>query len=338
MPDADLTHIVLAEDDPASRALLARQLRKAGFQVIACENGKEALAAVRREVRCLVVADWTMPEMDGLELCRAVRSLTEMHALSFVYFILLTAHTDTDQIVAGLEAGADDYLTKPYHKQELLARLRTGVRLCNLQAELINRQIELHRANRELGVLARKLEILASTDELTGVANRRSLFKRFAEAWALAERNDQPLGCILFDIDRFKLINDTHGHAAGDAVLKELSARCEQVLRASDVLGRIGGEEFCVICPVTSAEGAAHLAERLRARVAQTVFSITDAAISVTISLGVAGRRPVHTGPDELTREADAMLYRAKDSGRNQVWVSDHNGAACCLNALSRTS
>ncbi|MFQ5807114.1 MAG: diguanylate cyclase [Phycisphaerae bacterium] len=326
MPDRGLNRIVLAEDEATARALLVRQLRKAGYEVIACENGKEALKAIRKEVSCIVVADWMMPEMDGLELCRTVRALGEMQALSFVYFILLTAHAEKERIVAGLEAGADDYLTKPYHPQELLARLRVGERNCILQSELFQRQVDLQKANAELAVLNRKLEKLASTDMLTGLASRRQLFNRLAEIWSLAERNDRPLGCVMFDVDIFKSVNDTHGHAAGDEVLKSLAETARGCLRRHDIIGRFGGEEFCVLCPETTIEGAASLAERIRGAVAESRCVLGETTISVTVSLGVACRSPVHDDADSLISAADAMLYRAKESGRNQVWVCGPDG------------
>ena len=334
MFDRHPIRIVLADDEPTTRALLVRQLSTAGYQVVACENGKKALEAIRREVSCIVVADWVMPEMDGLELCKTVRALSEMRALSIVYFILLTARSDKGHIVAGLEAGADDYLTKPYHKQELLARLRVGERICGLQTELLQRQIELAKVNSEYAQLNQKLEELANTDMLTGLANRRHFFDRFVEAWALAERKDQPLGCIMIDIDRFKSVNDTYGHAAGDAVLQKLAATCRRSLRRYDILGRIGGEEFCVVAPDTSAEDAAQLAERLRATIANTQFHAGGTAILVTISLGVAGRSASHSGPGDLTIAADSVLYRAKEKGGNQVWVRDCKGAVTPVRAL----
>jgi two-component system cell cycle response regulator len=337
MPDHRPIPIVLAEDDAASRALLAHQLRAAGHEVIACENGREALEAIRQRVSCIVIADWVMPEMDGLELCRIIRGLSEMEALSAVYFILLTAHSDKDEIVAGLEAGADDYLTKPYHKQELLARLRAGERICSLHAELVRRQIELHLVNSEFAKLNQKLEELASTDTLTGLANRRHFFERFAEAWVLSERKNDPLACIMLDIDKFKSINDTYGHAVGDVVLKEFAATCRKCLRRYDLLGRIGGEEFCIVCPGTETENAAQLAERVRSTIAQTEFRADRTIIPISISVGVAGRRRNHTSPEDLTVAADAMLYRAKQHGRNQVWVCDHNGEAMPLDALAGT-
>jgi diguanylate cyclase (GGDEF)-like protein len=326
MTDCHATHIIVAEDEPASRALLTRQLRKAGYEVLACENGKQALEAVRRETTCIVIADWMMPEMDGLELCRTVRGLSQMHALSFVYFILLTAHSDKEQIVAGLEAGADDYLTKPYHAQELLARLRAGERICALQTELMHRQIELHKVNGKLAVLNRQLGKLANTDSLTELANRRYVFDRLAETWSQAERSGQPLSSVMFDIDRFKAVNDTYGHAAGDQVLKDVAAAARQCVRRYDVLGRIGGEEFCVICPETTIEGAGMLAERIREAIGNIECVWNGQRFSVAVSVGVAERAADHAGPDALIAAADTMLYKAKQSGRNQTWSCDANG------------
>jgi diguanylate cyclase (GGDEF)-like protein len=279
-----------------------------------------------------------MPEMDGLELCRTVRALVEMQALAFVYFILLTAHSEKERIVAGLEAGADDYLTKPYNQQELLARLRAGERICALQQEVFHRQVELHKANAELASLNERLERLANTDMLTGLANRRYLLQRFAESWALAERNDRPLSCILLDIDRFKSVNDTYGHAAGDCVLQRLADTADQCRRKCDILGRFGGEEFCIICPETDLDGAVSLAERLRCAVAQASCEVDGAEISITVSLGVATRSPRHQKPDALINAADTMLYRAKQNGRNQVWVCDADGEARSLQPTADAS
>jgi len=333
MADHHPTRIVLAEDDAASRALLVRQLRKAGCDVIACEDGKDALEAIRREVSCIVIADWVMPEMDGLELCRTVRGLGEMQALAFVYFILLTAHAEKERIVAGLEAGADDYLTKPYHPQELLARLRVGERNCALQRELFQRQVDLQKANAELAVLNKKLEKLASSDALTGLANRRYLFDRLGELWALAVRNDRPLSCIMFDIDKFKSVNDSHGHVAGDQVLRNLADVFRGCLRRYDIISRFGGEEFCVLCPETTVAGAAALADRTRLAIAELKCPVNGATISVTVSLGVAGSGSAQDNPDALIVAADTMLYRAKESGRNQVWVCEPDGRTHRLEA-----
>jgi two-component system cell cycle response regulator len=338
MSDDYLPRIVLAEDEPASRTLLARQLTKAGYEVIACEDGQAALDAIRNEISCIVVADWTMPKMDGLELCRTVRGLIEMQALSFVYFILLTAHSEKERIIAGLEAGADDYLTKPYHARELLARLRVGERICALQRELFQRQVELYKVNGQLGVLNRKLETLANTDALTKLANRRHLFECFSQAWAFSERKSGPLACIMFDIDHFKAINDTYGHAAGDEILENLAASARKCLRRYDTLGRVGGEEFCVVCPETTTDDAATVAERIRRAIAGPKCAVNGTTVTVTVSLGVAERTPNHATPDALISAADAMLYRAKENGRNQVWLCDAEGHGRRLEALAEAS
>lgn len=318
---ASKQRIVLAEDDPASRTLLCRQLEKAGYEVVACTNGDEALGALQRVGGGIVLADWMMPEMDGLTLARTVRRLQDENAMPFVYFVLLTAYSDKQQIVAGLEAGADDYLTKPYHLQELLARLRAGERICDLQTQLLNRQLELRRANAEMAALNRTLEQLANTDALTGLFNRRYLFERLNELWSQCARFERPLSLILFDIDRFKLINDTHGHTAGDVVLKSVAAVCRGAIRGYDLPARIGGEEFVIVCPETDIGGAVALAERLRSAIENHKFTVAAASIPVTVSLGVAERRAEHRDAEDLLAATDAMLYRAKETGRNRIWV-----------------
>lgn len=307
--------IVLAEDEPASRKLLTRQLELAGYTVIACEDGRVALDAVMQEKSCVVIADWMMPVMDGLEFCRLVRERSALGDLGFVYFILLTAHNERSQVVAGFEAGADDYLIKPYNQQELLARIRAGVRIYNLNDEL-------RRANADL-------VRLANTDPLTGIANRRSLFERFGEMWSRAQRQSHRIGCILLDIDRFKRTNDVFGHVAGDFVLRGVAEHTRQSIRPYDLFGRYGGEEFCVVTPDIDVHAATAIAERIRMRIAAQPFQFAGKEIPVTVSLGVAERRYDHDSLESLIGDADAMLYRAKEGGRNQTWLMDpeHNAA-----------
>ncbi len=318
--------VVVAEDDEATRALLTRQMEAAGFDVRAFANGRLALDAVRTLDAAIVVADWHMPDMDGISLCQAVSELRDAHALRTCFFLLLTAQSDTHSIVRGLEAGADDYLTKPYHKEELLARMRAGQRINELQELLWRRQRELERVNTELARMTHRLEKLANTDVLTGLSNRRHFFERAAEFWSLACRHDHPLTCMMFDIDRFKRVNDTWGHAAGDQVLRQVSALVREEVRKSDILGRIGGEEFCVLMFAASCEGAAQTAERLRGVIAAEEFTFEGHRIPVTLSLGVAERSAGHTGVDALLADADAMLYKAKHAGRNQVWALINGG------------
>ncbi len=336
MSKQDRPTIILAEDDEASRALLVRQLRSAGHEVIACGDGAEALAALRAAGSGIIVADWNMPNMDGLELCRAVCELREMTAIGTVYFILLTANTDKRAIVQGLEAGADDYLTKPYHCSELLARIKSGERVYALQQENWRRRVELERKNAELDVLTQRLERLANTDALTGLHNRRYVLDRLKQVWDLAARSRDPFGCIVLDVDHFKKVNDLHGHAAGDAVLVAVAEVAREAIRSYDLLGRIGGEEFLIVCPQTDDTGTAVVAERVRSAIQELTLEYDAGStpgggpggerhiipIRVTVSLGVAGRRDDHASIEELLAEADAMLYRSKASGRNQTWMS----------------
>jgi len=334
MTDKHPHPVVLAEDDAPTRALLARQLERAGYEVTGCADGREALDAIRRVGSGILIADWSMPEMDGLELCRAVRQMQQREVLGIVYFILLTAHSDTSDVVEGLEAGADDYLTKPYHREELLARLRAGGRIYELQKQLVHRQLELHKANAQMATLNAELKKLANTDTLTGLANRRHVFERLNELWSLAERHGQPVACIMLDVDHFKRVNDTHGHATGDEVLKVVARIIAKQVRRYDVCGRFGGEEFIIICPQTTREGAGILGERVRQAVEAQPVSVNGASVAVRISAGVAARRPESATPDGMIAEADAMLYQAKQNGRNQVWVADAEGQGHALSAM----
>ncbi len=318
--------VIVADDDRASAALLKFQLERAGYAVRLCENGKQALSAICDAGNALAIVDWSMPEMDGLELCRRVRALCNEAAIQFAFLILLTAHSDREEVVQGLEAGADDYLTKPYHCKELLARLGTGQRIQTLQTQLFQRQLDLERANVEMLNLNRKLEQAANTDALTSIANRRYLLLRFAEAWARSERTGEALGCVMFDVDRFKRINDSFGHAAGDEVLRTIARTCHELVRRYDIFGRIGGEEFCVVCPSADLGAVASLGERLREGIAALTILSDGKPIPVTASVGVAIRRPEHTCPGDLLAVADRMLYRAKEAGRNQVWMLDPSG------------
>lgn len=337
--------ILIAEDDPATLALLTRQLERAGYAVTGCANGREALDRLREWGADIVLADWSMPEMTGVDLCRAMTEQRDTLADQPVYTILLTAYGDKARVVEGLEAGADDFLSKPYDLPELLARIRAGERILDLQHQLHERQVELSRAAARLSQLNRRLSELASTDDLTKLPNRRYVLEHLHTVWALAGRHNRPLSCIMLDIDHFKRVNDTHGHRAGDGILEEVAAIMRECLRRGDICGRFGGEEFLVVCQETGVRGAAALAERIRAGVAQREMRAPAGAVTVTASLGVAALRGEHASPDALLAEADTALYAAKQHGRNCVWYADEAGqlrawgdaaaAACAAGAVA---
>ena len=338
MSDTSDFPVIVADDEPATRKLLEHQLQRAGQRVETYVDGRAALEAVTRTGSAVVLADWSMPEMDGIELCRAIRELQEMEALGNVYVILLTAHDSKERVVEGLEAGANDYLTKPYHQGELLARIHVGQRFLRLQEELLQRTVEYQKANTQLALLTREMEKLANTDALTGLSNRRCLLERFDETWELAERHGHPLSCIMLDIDKFKKVNDTYGHAAGDRVLVDIAAIIRDSGRRPDLCGRFGGEEFLVLCPHTPRDGAVLLAERIRKGVAACTVPCDNVPIAVSISCGVAERTGDTLRPEDLLKRADAMLYAAKEHGRDQTWVLAPGGGIQVVEVPAQTS
>ena len=299
--------ILLAEDDPVTRMLMTRFLKKAGYEVDAVANGSEALDKMTARYYPMLVTDWEMPEMDGVALCKAVRN---MQLDGYVYALLLTARDSKEHIIAGLEAGADDYLIKPVHEPELIARLNAGRRILNLEHSL---RVANHR-NR----------ILSITDALTGAYNRRYLMEQLPRELERCRRYAYPLSVLMCDVDHFKKINDARGHAAGDEVLQQFVARAQKILRTnSDWVSRYGGEEFLIVLPETPHAGALHVAEKIRALISSTPFATRAGDTVVTASFGVASTGPC--GPDialkvdTLIRTADECLYRSKEEGRDRT-------------------
>ncbi len=319
--------IIVAEDEVATLKLLQRQLERAGYEVSAFGDGRGALEAISEMTSGIVLADWGMPEMDGVELCRSVRELEEMQALSNVYFILLTAHNTKEHVVQGLEAGANDYLTKPYHEGELLARIQVGERMLRLQDELLQRTLEYHKANTKLAILTNKLDEAANTDMLTGLASRRALFDQLEDAWDNHQRQGTPLSCVMCDVDKFKRVNDTYGHDAGDLVLKEVAGVLRKAVPRPHICGRLGGEEFLILCPGGKLEVATGVAEKLRQRISSRAIVHEDQELHVTVSCGAAEVEPGMARADELINRADDMLYQAKENGRNQTWALGPTGS-----------
>ncbi len=315
--------VMVVDDDDSTRLLVQKQLSKAGYDVNSHPDARTCLEAVCQMPVGIVIADWNMPEMDGLELCQAVRDLEQMQAVQHIYFILLTAHTRKEQVVKGLESGANDYLTKPYHPGELLARVQVGQRMLRLQSELFQRNIEVQKANARMALLARELDEQANTDAMTGLPNRRRFFEKLAETWTGSERRDEALSCIMLDVDHFKRVNDTYGHAIGDEVLRAVAGKLRQSARRPDLCARFGGEEFIMLCPTMGLEDAGALADGLRANVCAAPVDSDGTLVNVSVSCGVCMRGPAVNTTEELILRADAMLYAAKENGRNQVWVTD---------------
>jgi diguanylate cyclase (GGDEF)-like protein len=295
--------ILLADDERIARTMWAHWLTTWGYQVTAVADGEAAWEALQRdpEIR-LAIMDWIMPKLDGPELCRRIRSGPKE---PYIYVVLLTAMDSPEHIVQGLEAGADDYLAKPCNPLELRVRLRAGRRVVELQEELIKAR--------------EALRFEATHDSLTGLMSRGALLAQLERELTRAARTCHPVSVVLGDLDHFKSINDTFGHAAGDAVLLETARRLTRAVRAYDVVGRIGGEEFLVVLPDCDQRLGMVVAERLRSHIRSDQFPIESGSTPVTISLGVASTdQSGGCNAPELVRAADAALYRAKSAGRDQ--------------------
>lgn len=292
---------LVADDDAASRILLQKVLTKWGYDVTTAATGEEAWKILTGDnPPDLAVLDWMMPELDGVEVCRRMRALD---LPSPPYLILLTSRGDKQDIATGLEAGAADYIQKPFDHDELRARLLVGRRFAELNRKLLDTQQELRRQ--------------ALTDPLTHIHNRRSILMRLREEIARAPRQGLPLSIGTLDVDHFKAVNDTYGHAAGDLVLQTVANRALKALRAYDALGRIGGEEFLVVMPGVGPRDAEIVLERLRRTVRATPVMVQSKELRVTVSIG--GAVSMGESMDELLGRADEALYRAKSSGRDRV-------------------
>lgn len=302
--------ILIAEDNPVARKLLEKTLVKAGHEVVSVENGRKALELFNKRFFPIILTDWMMPEMDGLELCRAIRESTSE---GYVFIVLLTAKDSKDDIISGLEAGADDYLTKPINHAELIARLNTGRRILELERSLKDAYEEIR--------------LLSITDPLTGCYNRGYMTNKLPQEITRARRYNHSLSLIFSDIDHFKKTNDTYGHQVGDLVLKEFVQAIQGSIRMEiDWLTRYGGEEFLVVLPETDIEGACSAAERLRSVISQRGIKAMEQVLHITASFGVTGFDPGtpddRISLDNMISMADRCLYQAKQEGRNRVIVA----------------
>jgi len=301
--------VLIAEDDPVSRRVVEAFFQKWGYEVVLAQDGDEAWRILEREeAPRLAVLDWMMPGLAGTDICKRVRA---REGRPYAYILLLTAKAQRKDLLEGMDAGADDYLVKPFDANELRARLHVGQRIIELQDELI--------AAREA------LRFRASHDFLTGLPNRGEILDVLRRELLRGLRGGTPVGIILGDLDHFKEINDTYGHLAGDEVLRATARRMVNAVRAYDTVGRYGGEEFLVVVPASDAIGTLSQAERIRSCIESQPVETPAGPVSATISLGVVASSELISGPDAasepkaLLAAADAALYRAKELGRNRV-------------------
>jgi diguanylate cyclase (GGDEF)-like protein len=284
--------------------MLRNMLTKWGYDPLTAHDGDEAWRLLQAEdAPRMAILDWMMPGMDGVEVCRRVRASGRE---PYQYILLLTSRTESQDLVDGMDAGADDYLTKPFIAQELRVRLRAGRRILDLQEELV--------------VAREALREQATHDGMTGLLNRTAVLQALEDEADRAHREGHPLSLLIADFDHFKAVNDTHGHLAGDEVLREGARRMKSVVRRYDALGRYGGEEFLVALPGCDPAAAHAQANRLRAAIGGEPFSIGAASLRVTCSVGASSRmHPTVSDVGALIREADMALYAAKRRGRDRV-------------------
>jgi two-component system, cell cycle response regulator len=313
--------ILVVDDHEDNIELLRARLEARGYIVEGASDGQAALDAVERSCPDLILLDVMMPKMDGMEVVRRLKAKRESKELPFIPVIMQTALDSTENKVEGLDAGADDYITKPINFAELEARVNSLLRIKKLQSDLAAANVELAASKGELSELNDKLRRISLTDGLTDIDNRRSLEVRLAEMWQHSMRLHEPIALIMCDIDKFKSVNDNYGHQAGDSVLKDVAQLLKSEAREIDRVGRYGGEEFLLILPGTVLDAAVTDAQRLRAKVEGHKFLLPDGRkIDRTISCGVAAwPHPRVKDQEELLRAADDALYVAKETGRNRV-------------------
>lgn len=299
--------IAVVDDDAAIRRLVRLLLRRGGYDIVEFATGSEARQALESTAWDLAILDRRLPDMDGAELCHELKTNPEFKSR---YVIILTGEDEQREKIVGLDLGADDYITKPFEPEELLARIRAAKRIVDLQKELVETN--------------KRLERLSITDGLTGLFNHRYFQDELGRAFEESERYRRPLSLAIIDLDFFKRVNDSYGHAVGDEVLRAVSETFQESIRSSDLAARYGGEEFAVMMPETALDDAIRFAEKIRALVESRPIRTQAGRISLTVSIGVSmAPNPSIGSARELIVSADTALYRAKRSGRNQVQADD---------------
>ena len=309
-------NILVVDDDPTVCLVLKKLLSAAGHTVHLARDGHEGLALALQYQPQLVITDLMMAQHDGLQL---IRNLRQTEFGRSIYIMVLTILDNEDKLAEAFDCGADDYLTKPVESKPLLARLKAGMRMIREQQTLRQEQEELRRCLLELSIANQRAQEAALTDVLTGLYNRRHAMERLAQEWAEAERSHRPLSVLALDIDHFKSVNDNHGHDTGDVALRQFAEILRVFSRTPDVPCRFGGEEFLLIAPDTSLEGALNLAERIRLAVQDKPLVAAGVSLHLTVSIGVAEKSARHANIDQLIKSADEALYHAKQNGRNRT-------------------
>ena len=299
------SQVLVVDDSPVYRKLVEHALDGSPYSLLFAKSGREALELFARYLPAIVISDWMMPDLSGLDLCQRLRA--DVHR-GYTYIILLTSIAEKGNVVKGLAAGADDYLTKPFDPGELLARIGVGRRI-----------IDLHR---QIDAKNKLLEDLAHTDPLTGLPNRRAIEDWAARQLRGAARHGFPYWVVLADLDSFKSINDAYGHVGGDALLQQFAGLLKTVIRSSDICGRLGGDEFLLVITHVEADSIIKTVERFREKLAEKQFEIGNEKVSITASFGIAG----FSGKEildftTLIRRADKALYEAKRAGRNLIRI-----------------
>lgn len=303
--------ILVADDEPVNLSLIKRRLEWEEYVIHTAQDGREAVEKARKLLPDLVILDVMMPVMDGLQACRMLK---EDALTRDIPVIFLSALDDVDTKISGLSLGANDYISKPFRVEELLARVAVAIRLKH-------ERDQLERSAEEARVRAETASEMSMTDALTGLLNRYGLQRSLQHELAEARRYARPLSCLLIDIDFFKSVNDTFGHAAGDTALRQVARVLTEAVRASDVVCRHGGEEFLVLAPETGLEGALALAEKIRVASSSRLYGDGERVFPITLSVGAAQLAEGESAHDMIAR-ADQALYHAKEAGRNRVEAS----------------
>jgi diguanylate cyclase (GGDEF)-like protein len=311
--------VLVAEDNIAQRKLISRVLMSAGHSVVACEDGETALRMAASHQPDVVLSDWQMPGLDGLELCSALRRTVFGKS---IYFILITGESDDALVLDAFERGVDDFIAKPLSPKVLHARMKAAQRLTGVESQIRDERAKLRQLASELADANRKLESASVTDFLTGLPNRRHFIQQLDQLWSASARRNRNLACLLIDVDHFKSVNDRYGHSMGDAVLQELAAILLGQKRSEDVICRYGGEEFAVLLPESDLEVAFRVAERFReATERESRAQLGTLSEPITVSVGLAVRSIDTQSASDLLDHADQALYRAKREGRNRTCV-----------------